>query len=166
MRPILGSTGAVLAVFVLVLPARAVTRSPSRAMTIRLLSQVAARGVSVDHAPMGVPNKGDVAWARSVLRNQVPQFGHPKGVVVGSDYATYTVLSGSGLGATALVRVRVKLPGGTLRVQGRVGANSLSGTDAVVGGTGSFAGARGTQYVRDLNRDGSRSVNVYHLRLP
>ena len=135
-------------------------------MTIRLLSQVTADGVGVDYAPKGVASKGDVAWGRSVLRNQVPQFGYPKGAIVGSDYETFTILSGGGLGATALVRVRVSLPGGTLRVQGRVSANSLSETFAVVGGTGSFAGARGTQYVRDLNRDGSRSVNIYHLRLP
>src|SRR5262249_41340158 len=111
-------------------------------------------------------SKGDVAGHGAFSATRFRSSGVRKGAIVGSDYETFTILSGRDLGVTALARVRVRLPGGTLRVRGRVSANSLSGTFAVLGGTGGFAEAPGTQYVRDLNRDGTRSVNVYHLRLP
>jgi len=54
----------------------------------------------------------------------------------------------------------VKLAGGL------TGAENTSGTQPVVGGTGRFAGARGTAYIRNLNKSGRRAVNVYHLRIP
>lgn len=129
-------------------------------MAIRLISNVSAYGVSVDRAPKHVVSKGDVYWEREVLRNQVPQFGRPKNAIVGRDYTKFSVLSQD----MAIAQVRVRLPGGTLLAQGRESGKVTSGTIAVVGGTGSFAGARGTAYIGDLGS--GRSLNVYRLRLP
>lgn len=55
-------------------------------LTIRLLSIVTSERVVKDTAPKGTPNKGDVVYQRSALRNSVEQFGKPRGAVVGSDF--------------------------------------------------------------------------------
>ena len=128
-------------------------------VTIRLISKPVAAGSLTDRAPKGIPNRGDVFYAKSSLRNQVAQFGRPKGALVGSDYATYTLLSKQ----TAVIRVRVTLPGGTLRAQGTADLTKPGGVLAVVGGTGKFANARGSSEVRDLR---NYSINVYRLQLP
>jgi Dirigent-like protein len=130
----------------------------SNAMTIRLLSRVSSSRV-VDRAPKHVANRGDVVYIRSALRNQVAQFGKPKGALVGHDYAVNTLLSAT----RAKVTVQVSLPGGTLKVKGQVSRATSGGVLPVVGGTGRFAHARGTCSVRDRNR---YSINVYRLQLP
>jgi len=131
-------------------------------MTIRLLSVSDPGTLRRDRPPRGVPSKGDVVVVSSVLRNRVPQFGAPKGAVVGGDYAVLTVVSKY----IASVNVRVTLPGGTLRVSGRENGKKTSGTLPVVGGTGRFAGARGTSYIRNVDKSSTRAVNVYRLRIP
>jgi dirigent-like protein len=130
----------------------------SGVMTIRLLSRVSSSRV-VDRAPKHAWNKGDVVYIRSALRNQVAQFGKPKGALVGHDYAVDTFLSAT----RAKVTVQVTLPGGTLIVRGQVSQATSGGVLPVVGGTGRFAHARGTCSVRDRNR---YSINVYRLQLP
>lgn len=144
---------------VLALGGQAARSTSEGSLTIRLISTFVS-GREVDRAPKGRLSKGDTAYVRSVLRNAVPQLGRPKGAVVGRDDAVFTVLTPP----TALLKVQVKLPGGTLQVQGRVRLTQQSAVLAVVGGTERFASARGTSEVRDLS-DG-RSLNVYRLLLP
>ena len=128
-------------------------------MTLRLIARVVSSRV-VDSPPKNVPNKGDVVYLREALSNQVPQFGKPKGALVGHDDYVGTILSAT----RAKVRVRVTLPGGTLTVAGSIAnTGTNNGVVPVTGGTGRFAHARGTCSVRDR---GSYSLTVYRLQLP
>ena len=127
-------------------------------MTVRLISKVTSSRV-VDRPPKNEPSKGDVVYIRSALRNQVAQFGKPKGALVGHDYAVDTLLSAT----RAKVTVQVTLPGGTVRVKGQVTRATSSGLLPVVGGTGTFVNARGTCSAQERK---SYSINIYHLRLP
>ena len=132
----------------------------STSTTIRLVVTPKSNKVLVDRAPKGVVSKGDVLWSRAILRNAVPQFGRAKGATVGSRVATDRVV-GSDAG---VVKVIVTLPGGTIHAGGRVTATP-SEIIHVTGGTGTYAGARGTGSTRSLYpRNGS--LNVYRLHLP
>ena len=135
--------------------------APRKSMTIRLVSITTQESVLTDAAPAGKLGTGDVFWAKSTLRNEVPQFGKPKGAVVGSDVSTYTIVSATKSDMTTTV----KLPGGTLWVTGRVGQERLQRI-TVLGGTGTFAGARGVAEISPLDARGDNSRNVYRLRLP
>lgn len=159
MRWILAT--ALMGVCVAAFPAQGAHHAESRTMTIRLISVTTDLRVLVDRAPKQELSRGDVLWAKSVLRNEVPQFGRPKGARVGSDTGTLTLVSARVVDA----KVAVKLPGGTLKASGRTREQGGSDMIAVVGGTGDFAGARGTVEVIDLN-DGLRTRNIYRLRLP
>jgi len=152
-----------LSLLVLVLPAQAARHANSSTMTIRLISITTTYKVLVDRAPKQEINKGDVLWAKSILRNAVAQFGRPKGAIVGSDISTYTVVSITpGVGDE---KVTATLPGGTLRAAGRV-RETRAQTIRVTGGTGMFANASGSGEVRSLNASGDRTLNVYRLQLP
>jgi len=150
--------GILLGVLLVALPAPAATKAADATLTIRLIS-TAGRITYRDRAPQG-PSKGDVISAPSALRNAVKQFGRPKGALVGQDFEVIPLASAS----TGTLRAKVYLPGGTLRVRGRWSSRTNAETVQVVGGTGRYANARGTSYVRDLS--GKRSLNVYHLRIP
>jgi hypothetical protein len=150
--------GIPLGVLMLALPAPAATNGADATLTIRLIS-TAGRITYRDRAPQG-PSKGDVISGPSALRNAVKQFGRPKGALVGRDFEVITLASVT----AGTMRVKVYLPGGTLRVRGRWSSGTNEGTVRVVGGTGKYANAQGTSYVRDLG--GKRSLNVYHLRIP
>jgi hypothetical protein len=137
------------------------TSTGPRTMTIRVLASVTTAR-PVDLPPRNVVNKGDRVFVESQLRNAVPQFGEPKGTVVGTDYSTITYLSGT----RRLVSVQVTLPDGGLRLRGTL---SVADPNAVVripvvGGTRGFEGATGYQEARSAS--GSQTLNVYHLRLP
>jgi hypothetical protein len=152
---------ALLGSLLLTVPAHGAPRSDTNVMTIRVVSVTVAGKTIVDKEPKGVLNIGDVLQAKSNLRNERPQFGRPKGALVGSDVATLIIESET-MGAA---RVTAKLPGGTIRSSGRV----THGGDAkaeirVTGGTGVFAGARGTVSSRQLTRE--RDLNIYRLQLP
>ena len=147
-----------------VLPAHGAPRSSTASQTIQLIS-TASRERVTDRAPKtmgrGVITKGDTVRGTSVLRNAVAQFGKPSGAVVGGDAYSFVFASASEAVATATVR----LPGGTLRLKGRFRPSDASAISlSVVGGTGRFAGARGTCVATNLSAD--RSLNVYRLRLP
>ena len=129
------------------------------ALTIRVVS-IPNRTVEHDLPPKGMPNQGDKYTGTSILRNAAPQFGKPNGAVVGSDTYAITITSEQ----WATVKVQAKLPGGTVRVQGRTSLLLPSIKVPVTGGTGRYAGARGSSTATDLS-DG-RSLNVYRLRLP
>ena len=130
-------------------PARVETR-----MVIRLISDNAV--VSANDTPPQGPSAGDVIVTKSTLRNQVAQFGKPRGALVGRDRGKVTLLSPT----TARLDGVATLPGGTIVIRGRV----RGATAPVTGGTGRFAHARGTLTTRDLS--GTRAVNVYTLTLP
>jgi hypothetical protein len=141
-----------------------VTAAGQATTTINLISGNARESVT-DKAPKelarGVASRGDVIRGTSVLRNAVRQFGKPSGAVVGRDSYSFTFVSPT----EAVIAVRVVLPGGTLIARGRM---RVSQGDRIVvtvtGGTGKFAGARGTGEARALSPN--ESLNVYRLRFP
>jgi hypothetical protein len=129
-------------------------------MRFRLLSTPTTFRM-VDLEPKGVESKGDVLYVKAVLRNWSAQFHRPENAVVGSDSWVLTSLAKPGW---SLVRAAVKLPGGTLRLQGRVHTSAYVRFVPVVGGTGRFVNARGTLRVQE--RASLPSLNDYKLRLP
>jgi hypothetical protein len=147
-----------LCAFASALPAHAARNSESRTMTIRLISVTTQSKMLVDRAPKNSFSIGDVIWAKSTMRNQVAQFGRPKGSLVGTDVATFTLVSS----AKGDVKLTTKLPGGALRAAGRVGPEQV-GKIRVLGGTGVFADARGV--CESFNQGGDRMI-VYRLQLP
>ncbi len=158
MKRVLVTALAAGGLLLLPLSAPGATTAQGALLTIRLISTAGQINYR-DRPPQG-PSKGDVLSGPSILRNAVAQFGRPKGAVVGHDYEVLTLSSPT----VGVANVRVYLPGGTLRVKGRINASASAGTIQVVGGTGRYANARGTSYIRDLS--GRRSLNVYHLQIP
>jgi len=146
----------------LTVPAQAGNNSGTRTQTIRVVSKVVDFRILVNRPPESFGNVGDKVRAKNSLRNAVAQFGRPKGALVGSDLQTVTVTS---LTPTRVrVTVSVTLPGGTLRAAGTV--TSPKQALPVIGGSGDFAGARGTTEVKSLDADGDPALNIYRLRFP
>jgi hypothetical protein len=152
-----------LGVAFLALPAQAARSTDSATRTIRLVSTTVSLRAVVDRAPRGVPNKGDVVQERSLLRNAVRQFERAKGAPVGSDVATYTVVSVNPV--RMRMKLTVRLPGGTLRGTAQVVGNTSS-VIRIVGGTRNFANARGTGEVRAQTAGAKGVLNIYRLQLP
>jgi len=146
----------------LTVPAQAGNNSRSRTQTIKVVSKVVDFRVLVNRPPESFGNVGDKVRAKNSLRNAVAQFGRPKGALVGSDLQTVSVTSVTP--TRVRVTVSVTLPGGTLRVAGTV--TSPKQPLPVIGGTGDFAGARGTSEVKSLDADGDPALNIYRLNLP
>lgn len=113
---------------------------------------------SVDKSPKGA-SVGDRVVTTSTLRNQVAQFGKPKGVLVGHDRATEKLVTPTSF----TIDGYAILPGGRILFRGRISSGAAPAVP-VIGGTGRFAHARGTVFVEDTG--GARSINVYQLRLP
>ena len=171
MRVVLALLGALL----LTVPAHGGPRAGTVAMTIRVVSVTAGSKVIVDKAPKGIRSVGDTFWAKSHLRNERSQCGKPKGALVGSEVAIYTVESL----AIGTVKVTTTLPGGTVRSSDRRAFEGCCATESqVTGGTGVFAGARGTAHSETLTHGfetrpalsfglvGARELKVYRLQLP
>lgn len=152
---------AVVGLGVLALPAQAADGSGNAAVTIRLLAVNGTLKVVTDKVPKNRPSKGDVVEERTTLKNAVRQFGKPKGAVVGSDVGRYIFTSAT----TASIKLTVKLPGGTLRCTSRVTATAETPLK-VVGGTGAFAGARGTGAITPAPAALKGAYNTYRLQLP
>ena len=129
--------------------------APASTVVIKVKS-VSTSGVLHDRPPKGL-SKGDVYAGRDNLTNVVPQFGKPVGAVVGSDQSTLTLTSATTGRVTGIAR----FPGGTVTFsgQGKLGANARL---SVVGGTGRYAGARGTL----ITGSGDSPLNTYRLALP
>ena len=131
-------------------------------LSFDLLSTTASGPTTVvDRAPKG-PSVGDTVQWKSVLRNRwAHQFGRPRNAVVGRDSWLWTTLPGG-----VLIKVKVWLPGGTLRLRRRApasGGNPL--VVPIVGGTGRFANVRGVgQFTRRIGNNPSYAD--YELRLP
>ena len=149
-----------LCAFLCALPADAARSSGSKTMTIRLVSVTTQHKVLIDRAPKQF-SIGDVIWAKSTLRNEVAQFGRSKGSRVGTDVATFAVVSRT----KGNVKVTTTLPGGTLRAAGRIGQEPVE-TIRVLGGTGAFAGASGVYETRLVDPSRDRARNVFRLQLP
>jgi hypothetical protein len=117
-----------------------------------------------DVAPKGMPSaasKGDTIVFRDSLLNAAKQFGKANGAKVGSDAGTMTYTSAN----SATFDGTARLPGGTLRLKGKVyGApDGKSLVIPVTGGTGRFQGATGVVLVGPGSK---RSLNTYTLKLP
>jgi hypothetical protein len=145
----------------LAVPAQAADGSDAASVTVRLVSTSGSAKIVTDKTPKGVPSAGDVVRETTTLKNAVRQFGKAKGAVVGSDVAVYTFVSST----AANMKVTVKLPGGTLRGTARLEGTTLPKLK-VVGGTGAFAGARGTGVVAPAPAGVKGVLNTYRLRLP
>jgi hypothetical protein len=133
----------------------------SRSLTIRVLATVTTAR-PVDLPPRNVQNKGDRVFVESQLTNAVPQFGRPKGSIIGQDYSTITYLSPT----ERLVNVQITLPGGGLHLRGKLRVRSSASPVRipVISGTRDFAGATGFSTARSA--PGNHTLNVYHLQLP
>lgn len=119
--------------------------------------------VTTSYSSIDVPPRhasaGDRQLFTSRLLNARPQFGKPKGAVIGSDRSTMLLTAPT----SARLETVTKLPGGTLTVSGPLKAAGHGAVSArVVGGTGTFAGARGTLTV--FAPTGPKTaVNIYRL---
>jgi allene oxide cyclase len=102
---------------------------------------------------------GDHVFSTSRLLNAVAQLGKPKGAVVGTDSGTMTFAAGP----TFRVDVTTRLGSDTLRMRGVMSIRPGQLILPVTGGTGRFAGARGTMVIRALSSDGRRATNTYRL---
>lgn len=143
-------------------PATETTGTGSRAVTIRVLATV-TKAQPVDLPPRNVVNEGDRILVESQLKNAVPQFGRPKGSIIGVDYSTITYVSQT----ERMVNVQITLPGGGLHLRGTIpveGGAAAVIEIPVVGGTRDFAGATGVSEARSA--EGSQTLNIYRLRLP
>ena len=124
-----------------------------------VVTSVSISAKQKDVAPTGT-SKGDTIEYRDRLLNAKAQFGRAKGAAVGSDRGTMTFTSAH---AATFSGVAV-LPGGTLRLEGKVIA--LPGRSLaipVTGGTGRFAKAKGYVLVGPGTK---RALNTYSLVLP
>ena len=137
-----------------------------RSLTIKLKSvQTGAR--AVDKAPKqmaaGKFSPGDILVIRDNLFNRVAQLGRPAGVKVGADRSILTFVSGT---AANLVG-SASLPGGVVHFKGRVdqGATGILSM-RITGGSGRFAGARGTVTEPASDSDPKNATNTYRLVLP
>jgi hypothetical protein len=143
---------ALVAIVALTVPASTSAAGPA---TIALIS-ITTSSTATDRAPKG-PSRGDRYVTTSRLVNARRQFGARKGTVVGSDRGTIT-LTGP---RSARVNVVATLPGGTIRVRGPLDEQTNATLVVpVVGGTGAFAGARGTLTINGTEK---RAWNVYRL---
>ena len=136
------------AAVVLLTPSLGQARS-ARTMDIKVVSVLS-----------GYSQSGKSLRMTDKLYNLVPQFGKPKGALVGSDSGTLKQSGHISLSFSGIAR----LPGGTLNVRGLVVAGESVTNLNIVGGTGRFAGARGVVVVREMAGKG-RAANIFHLTL-
>ncbi len=127
-------------------------------LVIRVQSSTTS-GTLTHHPPAGPRN--DVVVEHDALVNAKPgQFGQPVGAPIGSDVATITYRTNTSL----VIRASASPPGGPS--PGAGGGAVRPGRPTVVpvvGGTGAFAGATGTETI------GTSSVsplNTYRLSIP
>src|ERR1700729_1310176 len=127
---------------------QAVGAAAASHLVIRVQSNTTS-GTLTHHSPAGPRN--DVVVEHDMLVNaKQGQFGQPVGAPVGTDVATITYRTNTSLA----IRATASLPGGTILVAGVVTVKPGRPTVVpVVGGTGTYAGATGTE------RIGARSVS-------
>lgn len=140
--------------------AAAIAASPAAAGQLTFeVTSVALSVTPTDTAPKGT-SKGDTIEYRDRLLNVDARFGRAKGAAVGSDHGTMTFTSAH----TATFSGTAVLPGGTLRLEGKVIAlPNHSFVIPVSGGTRRFAKAKG--YVL-VGPGDTKALNTYVLTLP
>lgn len=132
--------------------------------TIHLLDLVLKQSTTFAPNAKAGPKPGDQAFSHDAVYRYD---GAVKGAKVGTVEAILTFISKpdkSGL-LTADITGQVFLAGGSLRFDGisKFGNGPSHVTLAIVGGTGTYAGARGTLEIRDLDSTGMRSALDIHL---
>lgn len=132
-------------------------RQAERVIRVLAMDMPGSPGKHIRKPPPGIP--GDIVVGRDQLRNFVPQFGKPKGAVVGQDRYR-TVFETRAIG---IVEVTTTLPGGTIQARGRADFRRASNVIRIIGGTGVFSRARGTSEQRVLPND--QVLNVYRVRV-
>jgi hypothetical protein len=124
---------------------------------------VSVRSTPAFDAGRGEPRPGDRVFLADVL---YAWRGSHRGARAGSIASTLTFMSPFGKrGATVDLAGQLFLRGGALRVEGVVhvvpGPNHF--VLPIAGGTGSYAGARGTVDLKDIGAGGDRSALVVRL---
>jgi hypothetical protein len=137
---------------------QAVGAAAASQLVIRVQSNTTS-GTLTHHSPAGPRN--DVVVEHDMLVNaKQGQFGQPVGAPVGSDVATITYRTNTRL----LIRATASLPGGTILVAGVVTVKPGRPTVVpVVGGTGTYAGATGTE---TIGTSSASPLNTYRLSIP
>ena len=156
-----GALGAVaFCLLILAAPADATPRDRSSSLTISVLSSTITDRLVRDVAPKKRSSPGDVYWSSASLTNHVPQFGQRSGALVGIEYTTWTLLRGH----RALVRSTAVLPRGEIHSKGGVLDRKTFQTIAIIGGSGRYAGARGSVTAEEVGQ--LVAVETFRVRLP
>jgi hypothetical protein len=142
------------------------TGTSSRVVVITVKSVQTDAVVVVDAPPKGI-NAGkfsarDVVVERDNLFNRVRQLGRGAGAKVGTDQVRVTFVNSR----TANAVGSATFPGGTVRFKGRISAEGSTSSLTVTGGTGKYAGARGSVTEPASDSDPKNATNTYHLLLP
>jgi hypothetical protein len=147
---------------VVVVPVASGGQAASRQVVVRFVAVNIVENIEHDVSPKGW-SAGDWFRSRMNLFNLVPQFGRPASARVGTESLT---VRGTGP-RSGFVRGRTYIPGGSVIVKGsfRLRANGAGFLWPVAGGTGRFAGAKGTLYINYQISPGSE-IHVYRLSLP
>jgi hypothetical protein len=140
-------------------PAGAATNRPPLHMLDLSFRSTPAMGVTTG----GAPNPGDRVF---LLDELYAWKGGSRGMRIGHIASTLTFMSHFGrAGATVELNGQMFLRGGSLLVEGigpvTQGRNHF--TLPIIGGTGTYAGARGSIDLRDLGANGDRSDVAVHL---
>src|SRR4051794_1598739 len=142
------------------------TATSSRVVVITVKSVQTGAVVVVDAPPKGIRagkfSAHDVVVERDILFNRVRQLGLRAGAKVGTDQLRATFLNSR----TANAVGSATFPGGTVRFQGRIAAEASTSGLTVTGGTGKYAGARGSVTEPASDSDPKNATNTYHLLLP
>jgi hypothetical protein len=133
-----------------------------QSLVLAFVATDVGRQVTHDVGPKGW-STGDTYGGHMKLINRVPQLGQPTRAKVGSEYL---VLHSTG-SRSGTVRGAAALPDGSIIVRGRftLGRAGDGLFFPIAGGTGRFAGARGTLYINDMIGRHSE-IHRYLLLLP
>jgi hypothetical protein len=149
---------------VLALPAVASDTAAPQSVVIRVLITPVARTFTdvapKTHATTGEFTKGDTLRGTSILRNAARQWGKPKGARVGTDRFVETALSPQRIMFDGVS----SLPGGTLHARGVLREVAGKLTVAVIGGTGTYAGATGV--IASSHLPSGVTLDVARLHVP
>lgn len=129
---------------------------------LRFIAKDLVKNVEHDVAPKGL-SVGDTAWSRMALFNRFAQLGEPVGARVGAESLVIR-MTGSRSGT---VRGVASLRGGSLILRRgfKLGSPGSGLFFPIAGGTGRFAGARGTLYVNAMISPSSE-LSTYLFSLP
>jgi hypothetical protein len=133
-------------------------QAESSSWTLKLEATVTSNR-NHDVSPKG-RSQGDTIRVSSKLKNTFPWFGKAKGDVVGSDRRSLQFVDAS----TAVADGVTTIPGGTIRVHGRVHVQpSGAFVVPITGGTYDYAPETGTLTVTPIGTSGSKWLYVFRL---